>query len=124
MNKLQTKLTQEIAKQEAKGRADHQVAGYRQTDNARSLLETARAKQVYAIQWRKRAIATGADSVRIVIVSNRHMSVNVSVFSKDGDDVLALAPSRKGFWTWTSDERRNLVDHYTSLYLKIRLKKA
>jgi bifunctional pyridoxal-dependent enzyme with beta-cystathionase and maltose regulon repressor activities len=97
MNKLQQKLTAEIAKQEAKAPASHKVEGYRQTESARALLQVARGRQNWAKRWRQMAIDSNADSVRYVQATMRNFSTKVAIFSKDGVDVLMLAPSRENW---------------------------
>lgn len=119
MNKLQQKLTKEIERQEAKGVAQHQVAGYRQTDSAAALLASVRGKQKAAITWRQKVIASGADSVRKIKVSNRRVSVLVNVYSKDGIDLLALSPARLGFWQWDSNDTLPVVDFYRANYFNV-----
>lgn len=125
MNQLQQKLTKEIEKQEAKGRADFHVAGYRQTDSARALLEGARGRQKWATEWRALAIESGADDVRYVQASTRNFTTKVAIFSKDGVDVLLLSPSRSNWMKADADKiaRHGSGEEYlTANYFKVKAK--
>jgi hypothetical protein len=105
MNKLQQKLMKEIEKQEGKGAAQHRVEGYRQTDSAAALLQAARGRQKWACDWRRRAIASGADSVRYVTASMApKFTTRAAIFSKDGVDVLLLSPSRENWLKLDADD--------------------
>lgn len=124
MNSLQKKLTREIEKQESKPMARARVEGYRQNETSRAALETARSKQRFAVQWRKDVIASGADSVRTIRVSSRRKTFKVSVFSKDGRDVYALAPAAPQFFKFDKTESAgqkcredNAADYYRSFGL-------
>lgn len=109
MNDLQKKLTKEIEKQAAKGAAQFRVAGYRQTDSASALLHAARGRQKWAMRWRQLAIESGADSVRYVHASMRNFSTKVAIFSKDGVDVLMLAPSRENWHKVKADQFKGMT---------------
>lgn len=123
MNKLQQKLTKEIEKQEAKGPARHRVEGYRQTEGARALLEGARSRQKWATEWRRKAIRAEADSVRYVYASMRNFSVKAAIFSKDGVDVLLLAPTRANWIKADAEELaryENGEEYLRAQYFRVR----
>lgn len=124
MNSLQKKLTREIEKQESKGAAQHRVEGYRQTDSAAALLQAARGRQKWASTWRRNAIESGADSVRHVQASMGNFTTKVSIFSKDGEDVLMLAPSRENWYKFKAEEFKDRTgeDILRSLHFRVRAK--
>ena len=122
MNKLLQRLTNEVAKQEAKPKAHARVPGYRQNETSRAALETARGKQTFAVSWRRAVIATGADSVRTLTVSTRRKGFRVNVYSKDGVDLIALAPAAPQFFRFeTRDERgeKDAESFYRALGMRV-----
>lgn len=122
MNDLQKKLTKEIEKQAAKGAAQFRVAGYRRTDSASALLHAARGRQKWAMRWRELAIESGADSVRYVYANMKSFSVKVAIFSKDGTDVLLLAPTRENWLKVKADEFKGKTgeEYLRDQYFRVR----
>lgn len=99
MNKLLKKLTREVENFKKKDKVSfgHRTPAYRRNAFREGALAVAARKRLFAIDWRKRAIAAEVDAVRdvVLLTTNRYADdVKFKVFSKDGVDVLAVATTK------------------------------